>query len=530
MWIKIVMFTILVGILAMGSLLGCGADDDNNNKDDAGGDDAAEDDDTGVIDDDDTSPNGEDDDDTGIPDDDNDDNDTGDDDDDTTGTNDFTATLTVNPACDISGVVTWTTEEAATSWVKFGEKSKGFTMRIGSDTLTKNHEVVVVGMHADNDYVLRAFSETAAKEALQSQKMSFTTGSLPYEWMTGELDVYKPESVNDGWTITNLCTMTMQNHLVVVMYDMSGEVVWYFTPNDKVARIDTEVSWVDDQYVLVGPSVGQGDHPFETDLLGNINWEGPLQTGTGMSDDGSMHHVFHRVANNDYVTTYNDVRDNIIGDEIVQFDRDLNTVWSWNFWDHYKPPSRLGPGGTWTHVNTVELDLDNRYAYINAYAQSMFYKIDMDTGETIWRFGQGGDFDADPNVDYPWYGGGHGVENVGGDHWLIYDNGNQSRRFSRAIIYELNESTMASTVVWEYKGDDAEDQWFSMSIGDADQLDNGNILITAGNAAQNQSRSRFIEVTPEGDKVWQLWMYNLHDSNISTYQTNRIPCLAQSLE
>jgi hypothetical protein len=112
--------------------------------------------------------------------------------------------------------------------------------------------VVVVGMHADNDYALRAFSVTQDKQEYKSQKMSFRTGMLPFEWMAGELDVYKPDLVNEGWTITNLCTMTMQNQLVVVIYDMSGEPVWYFVPDGTVARIDTDVSWVDDKYVWSG--------------------------------------------------------------------------------------------------------------------------------------------------------------------------------------------------------------------------------------------------------------------------------------
>jgi hypothetical protein len=142
----------------------------------------------------------------------------------------------------------------------------------------------------------------------------------------------------------------------------------------------------------------------------------------------------------------------------------------------------------------------------------------MDSGQTVWRFGKDGDFAPDSTADYPWCGGGHGVENAGGDQWLFYDNGDINRAFTRAVIFELDETSMSSTVVWEYAGDNEDDQWFSLSIGDADLLENGNVLITAGNAAQNQSRSRFIEVTPKGEKVWQLWMYDSEDANISNYQ------------
>ena len=102
------------------------------------------------------------------------------------------------------------------------------------------------------------------------------------------------------------------------------------------------------------------------------------------------------------------------------------------------------------------------------------------------------------------------------------------RGFSRAIIYHLNEDTMQSTIVWEYQGQDETDQWFNLSLGDADQLENGNILITAGNGVQ-QSPSRFIEVTPAGEKVWQCWLYTQPETAISSFQADRIPALATPL-
>ncbi|NLH48102.1 MAG: hypothetical protein GX444_05795 [Myxococcales bacterium] len=492
----------------------CGNDDDDDN--DSGGDD-----DNGTDDDDDNNDDNNDDDN-------NDDDDNDDDNDDSAAGGDFTATVTANPICGISCIVTWTTSEAASSWVEFGPADGDYALLIGTDDLTTDHRVVVVGMHASTDYKLLAVSETASKTRLESQELSFSAASLPYVWLAGDLDVYEEGRTNDGWTLTNLSVQTMEGQLAVAMYDMEGEPVWYYVPANFGARIDLVASWVDDQYVLVGPSVQSGKRPFEIDLEGNKVWEGPVETGSGMTDDGAMHHVLHKLTNGDYITTYNDVRSNVAGDDIVEFDADLTTTWSWSFWDHLTPKAQA-IGRDWTHVNTVLVDFADDIVYVNSFALSQFFKIDRTSGEILWTFGEGGDFTADPDATYPWYGGGHGIDALGDNQFLFYDNGLVGRNFSRAIIYQLDENTMESSIIWEYKGAGS-DAWYNMSLGDADRLDNGNILIVAGNGTQNQSGSRFIEVTPDGEKVWQMWLYSNNQTKVSSYQADRIPALAEALD
>ena len=512
---------LLVVLMLCLALFSCGGDDDDD--DSGNGDDGVDDDDSG---DDDSS----DDDDDNADDDSADDDDAADDDDsddDDTVPGDMVATLTDNPGCVLSCVVTWTTDEPATSWVKFGEDGEGYSLKIGDDTLTTDHEVVVVGMHAEVSYDLVAVSETESKQTLTSQKMSFTAGSLPRYWMTGTVDVYDESKVNDGWTITNLFGKTMSNELVAAIWDMDGYVVWYYMPSGMTARADTDVSWLaDDDYVLIGPSVGKGQHPQKVDLKGDVIWEGPLQMGNSMDDDNSMHHVFNDIGNGNIVVAFNDVRNNIVGDEIVVIDDSLNEVWTWNFWDHLTPSG----GFNWTHVNSVSFDLDNDYAYISSYSLGLVFKVDMQTDNIVWEFGRNGDFGGDSSADYPWFSGSHGIDYLGDGKLLMYDNGDVARSFSRAVLYQLDENTMESTLLWEYSGENAADQWFNTSVGDADLLDNGNILICAGNGSQNQALTRYIEVTPAGEKVWQMWTYNQGQTTIGSFQVDRMPALAQPID
>lgn len=456
-------------------------------------------------------------------DDDSTDDDTTDDDDSAAG--DFTATLAENPICGISCIISWQTDEPASSWVEFGESGKGLTQKIGTDDLTTEHEVIVVGMYADTSYDLVAVSETGGKQRLESQELSFDASSLPEPWMVADVDVHDEGKVQKGWMITNLSAATMSTKLIAVMYDMTGQVVWYYIHQGGNGRIDNEVHLVEGNFVVIGPAVAKGEKPFKMDLAGNVVWEGPEQTGAGMNDNGSMHHVFHQMENGDFITTVNDIRYGTIGDEIQQVDENLDVVWSWNFWDHLTPAG----SGAWTHVNTILMDLDNQVAYVSTYYLALVLKIDLTTDDIIWTFGKDGDFALNATGTDLWFSGSHGIELIDGDKLLMYDNGDAYRGYSRAIIYQLNDSSMEATIDWQYNGDDPSDEFFNLSIGDADYLENGNVLITAGNGVQNQSPSRFIEVTPSGEKVWQLWLYNDDDARASSFQSDRINSLAVSL-
>ncbi len=485
--------------------VGCGDDDDDD--DDSSDDDEVSDDDDGSDDDD---------------------NDNANDDDDDDATGEMTASLEVNPICDISCIVNWETSEPGTSWVEFGLDSESYSMRIGSDDEVASHEVIVVGMHAEQTYKLRAVTETTTKGKLVSQDLSFTAGSLPQHWMVGDLDVYEEDKVNDGWTITHLSSGAMTSKMTVIIYDMTGQPVWFYAPNDTL-RMDSEVQMIDNKYVLAGPGVAGGENVFQIDLAGNVVWEGPTQPSWNMMQPGALHHVFHQTPDGQYITAENVQDGSVISDRIIQVDSDNNTTWSWSFFDQTYLPYDPSVGSMWTHVNSVSMDPANNHAYINAYYLSMVFKVDTTTDEVLWMFGENGDFAADPDATPPWFSSAHGLDYLGDNKIVLYDNGGIFRGYSRAVIYQLDDINMTSELIWEYRGEDQSDQWYNMTIGDADVLDNGNVLITAGNGAQNQSPTRLIEVTPSGEKVWQLWMYNEADKKIVCFESDRINTLAEPL-
>ena len=439
------------------------------------------------------------------------------------------ATVKTNPICDISSVVSWTTKDPASSWVEVGQGAEP-SFRVGSDALVTDHEVVVVGMVADSSYQLEAVSVTDSGKELRAEPAVFETGSLPDPWLQGEIAIPDAAAVQAGWTIANVMNASL-TPITVVILDEQGQVVWYFADDDENAGADIQVSWFHDRgEMLIGPHVAPGDHSFQMDLQGNVSWEGPEQPGDFNLinlQQGQWHHVLTELDNGDHVTVQSNYEyvgdDEIQGDRVIQLDTDNNEVWSWNTFDHLEyDPDDLYMGLWWTHLNSVVVDSDEDVAYINSWVLGHTFKVDRASGEILWTLGLGGDFAPDPDAMEPWYQKSHSFEPIGDDHYVIYDNGDSSRGWSRIMEYALDESTMQAEIVWQYPEYGEEDVWWVISCGDVDLLDNGNHLVVADH--------RIMELTVEGEIVWEYtWIpgESIHDTR--SYQAERIPALVEAL-
>src|SRR5262249_30739764 len=91
----------------------------------------------------------------------------------------------------------------------------------------------------------------------------------------------------------------------------------------------------------------------------------------------------------------------------------------------------------------------------------------------------------------------HAIRHLGGDHFILFDNGNfHNPPYSRAVEYVLNQQSLTARKVWEYRNTP---DTFGGAMGYVQRLDNGNTLITWGTGKPN-----VIEVAPNGQKVMEL--------------------------
>ena len=89
--------------------------------------------------------------------------------------------------------------------------------------------------------------------------------------------------------------------------------------------------------------------------------------------------------------------------------------------------------------------------------------------------------------------------------------------------YRIDEAARTATLVWEFPGNFNVDSWYRDESyqpfwGDADRLENGSVLITAGERGSGTD-SRIFEVTREdGQVVWELRL----GPDIGVYRAERI--------
>jgi len=429
-----------------------------------------------------------------------------------------------NPNNVLSCFVRWTTDEPATSRVEFGEGELRY--HLGHDALVTEHEVFVFGLHADTTIHLRVLSTSASGQTFASDDLTFTTGTPPFPVANTEVTTADPARMQPGWTLTNFAINLTVSRVVAVMLDQDARVVWYYDLGDAEGRADVEVSWLDDGTILIGGAVPPFEHPVLIDLTGEVLWEGPEQGEGVVVNTEGMHHTFQRLPSGDFVTLYFDFVDGSIVDRIEQFDADLETTWSWSTADHEDVLGEAYPGG-----NYVIVDESDDAVYFNARMSHRLYKIDRATGDVIWTLGNGSDFEPVPAVPETWFIGSHAPSLLPDGHLLLYDNGAQGYRdYSRVVEYALDEQAMTAELVWEYPGQLADDEWFNHVWGDADRLANGNTLITAGSMLPEDSQSRIFEVTPGGDKVWQVLLSGETALDLGgSYMSQRIPVLVGEL-
>jgi hypothetical protein len=423
--------------------------------------------------------------------------------------------IDMNPNMTISCFVSWTTAEPASSEVDFGETD--YTSRIRDATLTTDHRVLVIGMHAEKMYKIKAVSTTA--QATGSLEGSFTTGKLPASLPTPMLTANDFADSVTGWTLTNIMP-AQSGPALAVMYDENGLPVWYFVHGTHAdSRGDVSTEFLTNS-VLVGPT--SGEPAREVDLSGKVLWEGPAngnqaELATHYAGKTSMGNYLLNIELDKAVTNGSTKIDNQLLEEITPTN---STVWSWKLFDHIPP---AGNREELCHGNMIIDDETNGIIYYNCRFLGLF-KIDRASGDIVWRLGGSydttsigpGDFTYSPPESQ--FSDTHEPEWHDDGTLMVYDNGGymQNAGFgggntnyhSRVVEYQIDQTQKTATRTWEFPGSFDVDTWYKSSWyspywGDADRLSNGNILVTAPTKSTSAS-TRIFEVTRAGKVVWEL--------------------------
>ncbi|MFC1610024.1 aryl-sulfate sulfotransferase, partial [Myxococcota bacterium] len=394
----------------------------------------------------------------------------------------------------LSAIVKLETLEPCRVQVEFSSDQTS-TQRTGLSARGTEHQITVVGMRSQTTYELQPVILTDAGHESLGEKSDFTTGSLPEGIPELEVVTHEADLVQPGVTIFGPSGMGSEGNETWPLYlgvDQSGEVVWYYEDanGDPRRHADRDAKMLPDGNLLLTVASG----------LRVITIGGE----TVAEATGHFHHDGVALPDGGYITLTQqtqelDVPDlggrvRVRGDVIVELDEQGQVSWTWSLFDHLDTtrfPTPLSKNRDengiydWTHSNAVVYADQDQSILLSIRHQNWVIKIDRTTGLLRWRFGLDGDFqlaNLDPAEGQDWFFSQHAPQPGPDDTMLIYDNGNDRpttpqprQKFSRAVMYRLDQDGLLAEQIWQFQT-----EAFTGAVGDADFLDNGNVLVCAG--------------------------------------------------
>ena len=324
--------------------------------------------------------------------------------------------------------------------------------------------------------------EVAPREEIEDKtKSEGETVSLP-PMLRGTVDseitvdIYNVDKAYTGTTL--LADNHNLNRPRIIEVNMLGEIVWeYLVPQNIKEYVnpgfDTELL-SNNNVLFVLPRNGV----YEVSRNGEVVW-------SYITD--KISHDADRLPNGNTIFVFG-VNDQTSDAQVTEVNQQGNVIWRWNAGDDFNiPPYSTISNGGWTHTNAVTR-MANGNTLISPRNFGRLIEVDED-GEEVRIIGDGVVFHSLPP---PFLRSHEDMDPFSPHDPEILPDGNilmvSQYRPNRAI--EMVPET--GEIVWEYTLS-AADNW---PIRDADRLPNGNTLITG--------TKRIIEVTTEGEIVWQL--------------------------
>jgi hypothetical protein len=287
------------------------------------------------------------------------------------------------------------------------------------------------------------------------------------------VDIFVPEKVWQGTTLIS------DNHNLqrprIIEVNMRGEIVWEYLIPEHLKRYTNpgfDVDWLPNNNILF---VLPKDGVYEIDRKGNVIWS---------YKDDKISHDADRLPNGNTLVVWGG-GDQIGDAQVKEINPKGKLVWAWYAKDHfYKAPYKEIHGQGWTHTNAATR-LPNGNTLISP--RNFNFVVEVDSkGSVIRTLGEGLLFyQHDPSI----------LPNgnlLAGSHrpW-----GASASSIESYAAVEIN--LKRAEIVWKFEWPQKERPGGPrLGARNVKRLPNGNTLVQGG--------VRIVEVTAEGEIVWQL--------------------------
>lgn len=319
---------------------------------------------------------------------------------------------------------------------------------------------------------------------IDHQLREFKTASRPKA-----VDEFYNESENEINAIqTGHLLLHRSGHpSVILILDNKGQVTWYRTSANmiKVAKLTHRNT------ILTLES--SSDQPFaDADLILETNFNGDtllhLKYGQNEFDQIPHHDLLLNNKNNVvFLTNFN--KGEFIGDGILELDRKGQRVWEWNTFSFFENPDPSTYMQPWAN-SLVEKE---GYYYVSFRQLSQVWKIHKNNKQTVWKLGEGGDFDLSADSKFM---NQHFVHFNDNAEILMFDNGDiDSRGYSRVLSLDLTKSDQS---ILPQINIQLPQEYFSPYMGSVQQLTNNEFLVCSA------VNGVILNMSSSGELNWKL--------------------------
>jgi hypothetical protein len=350
-----------------------------------------------------------------------------------------------------------------------------------------DHVSHLSGLLPDSVYTCEA-SATCPRTASPPEPLTVVTGPAPGALAPVRVTLDERVGVSGDYTLFNLNSgggCTPGGWLQVV--DLQGRPrFWHPLP---AVGVDVEARFHGDDVFVFGGGETPDGRPRAVTV-----WDGQVYDSAVVLDDADtrvFHHDGKRLPDGRLMTL--ELRQNdapglgrFEGFAVRVLDpRSRAVEWEWSSQtavDRGQLPVTSG-GDEW-HANWADVVVERGrdVLYVSLCYSGWILRIDPASGDVEWVLGAGGDFEL---VDWggapldPWEFSQcqHGID-VDGDRLVLYDNG-WGRGYSRASAYEVDADAGIARLLWTFE----DGGWYHGTLGDADWLPGGHVLVTRAYAS-----------------------------------------------
>ncbi len=456
--------------------------------------------------------------------------------------------------------------------VEFGpDTNYGFKTSTQAAPAGAPYSVLVAGMKPNTTYHMRATVDYGSGIVQNDLDRTFDTGSTPPN-LVPPFTVTPTSGLSPQPGVELVDILQGAKTWVPFATDVQGNVVWtYMFPDRQPDSIFYPIKLLSNghfagliapasQTPLTSPPTANTLNVFrEFDLAGTtirqlsmVDLNAALAAGGFNLTLQLFTHDFAALPNGHFLVlcntlkTFNDLpgrpgATQVLGDVVVDLDKNLKPVWVWNEFDHFDVNRQPMNFPDWTHSNAITYSKDDGNFLVSIRHQNWIVKVKyqdgLGDGSILWKLGYQGDFKLEGGVDpTDWFYAQHDANfvspNTAGTFSLaIMDNGDDRVfpagvncntsgappcQYSTIPIMQIDEN--AKTASFQFH-QILPPNLYSGFAGGTRVLPNFNIEYNLAGVATG---SYTYEVTPTATPQ-TVWEMQISDAN--TYRSFRLPSL-----